>query len=185
LRQVRAVLDQLALGRGPDDDGWGWLYSRLESAAPPSSRQRRFLCRYYLPWKLETAGDGRLYRLLGVGHFGRFIPTGGVAIRRLTGARMVPYTLSGTSLESARDFFYRACVFESLHLPFFIALLAITVDRAASGLWAYAVEDSVVNLVVNLYPMMHHRNTRRRIVRLLSRRASRIRQTTNSARRAS
>jgi hypothetical protein len=33
----------------------------------------------------------------------------------------------------------------------------------------YAVQETVMNIVVNLYPMMHHRHTRVRIVKLLSR----------------
>ena len=80
---------------------------------------------------------------------------------------MRPYTLSAPTLESAREFFYRACVFEALHLPFFLALLVITIDRVVQGRLEHALENMAVNLLVNVYPMLHHRNTRRRILNLL------------------
>ena len=82
---------------------------------------------------------------------------------------MAPYTLSGTSAAAARDFYYRACVFEALHLPFFVALQTLAVQRLLAGRLDHAIQETVMNLVVNAYPMMHHRNTRRRIVSILSR----------------
>lgn len=158
------------LGPFPYEDGWGWLYRAVERVAPAGGRLRRCLCRYLRPNRLELWQGGRIYRLLGVHRFGRVIPTGGIAVRRLTGARMAPYTLKGTSIAAARAFYYRACVFEMLHLPFFLTLVALAVARGAEGRWDLALENTLVNVVVNLYPMMHHRRTRGRIVRLLSRR---------------
>lgn len=73
--------------------------------------------------------------------------------------------------EDGWGWLYRACVFEMLHLPFFLTLVALAVARGAEGRWDLALENTVVNAVVNLYPMMHHRRTRGRIARLLSRRA--------------
>ena len=101
--------------------------------------------------------------------FGRFIPTGGIRVRRATGAAMRPYTLHRTSLRGARDFYYRACVFEALHLPFFVALVLLAAQRFSIGRTDYAVQESVMNLVVNLLPMLHHRHTRARILGLLLR----------------
>lgn len=168
--EIIAALDGLARGRGPADDGWGWLYGWFERLAPPGSLARRTACRYFAPSGLERAGNGRLYRWLGVPLFGRVIPTGGIAVRRVTGARMAPYTLAAPSRRAARDFYYRACVFEALHAPFCLTLLALAAQRYAVGLVDFAVQEVVLNLAVNLYPMMHHRNTRRRIVALLARR---------------
>jgi hypothetical protein len=82
---------------------------------------------------------------------------------------MAPYTLGGNSLRGARAFYYRTCVFEALHLPFLLTLLALAGVRAAGGRWDLAVEDTAVNLLFNVYPIMHHRRTRTRIVELLSR----------------
>lgn len=131
-------------------------------------------CGYFFPFRFETAGDGRLYRVLGVPRIGRIIPTGGIAVRRATGARMAPYTLAGISLQAARDFYYRACVFEFLHLPFFITLAILAAQRYQAGRIDWAIQETVINLVVNAYPIMHHRNTRRRIVGLLERYGRRL-----------
>jgi len=169
-------------GSGPSDDGWGWLYRAFDRLAPPGSSLRRALCAYYLPTPLENAGDGRLFRWLGVPRFGGFLPTGGVTVRRVTGARMAPYTLAGTSRRAARSFFYRACVFESLHLPFLVAMLLLAVQRASVGRIDWAVQESAINLVVNVYPILHHRNTRRRILSLLARRFDHGRQTESRGR---
>jgi hypothetical protein len=164
------VITSLALGRGPTDDGWDWLYGLFDHLAPRGTLVRRFACGYFSPSRFEAARSGILYRCLGVPQFGRIIPTGGVTVRRVTGARMAPYTLSGTSVRAARAFYYRACVFEALHLPFFLALFGLSIQRSMIGRLDYALQELAINLVVNLYPMMHHRNTRRRIASLLSRR---------------
>lgn len=111
-----------------------------------------------------------MYKLLGVHLFGAVIPTGGIVVRRMTKARMSPYTLAGSSLGAARAFYYRACVFEALHLPFLLALAALAAHRAASGRLDLAIEDMVINLAANVYPVMHHRRTRLRIACLLDRR---------------
>lgn len=73
---------------------------------------------------------------------------------------------------AARAFFYRTCVFETAHLPFLLLLIGLTVHRASIGRFDLAVQNTVVNLVVNAYPIMHHRRTRTRIVELLGRRRS-------------
>ncbi len=109
--------------------------------------------------------------MLGVHLFGAVIPTGGIAIRRVTKARMAPYTLAAHSLRAARAFYYRACVFEALHMPFALTLGWLAIDRAMNGRPDLALENTVINVAVNVYPMLHHRRTRTRIVRLLERRA--------------
>jgi len=82
---------------------------------------------------------------------------------------MRPYTLAGISLAAARAFYYRACVFESLHLPFLLTLVGLSLDRAMTGRLDLALENTVINLVANVYPVMHHRRTRIRIVQLFNR----------------
>ena len=52
-------------------------------------------------------------------------------------------------------------------MPFFLTLVGLAIHRASIGRIDYAIDNTVVNLLVNLYPMMHHRRTRTRIVRLL------------------
>ena len=166
---MNPVYHDIESGSLPYTDGWGWSYRSFEWLAPSGHILRRVLCRYFYPNAVELWRRGLLYELLGVRLFGRVIPTGGILVRRLTKARMTPYTLSGTSLAAARAFYYRACVFESLHLPFLLTLIFLSLDRAANGRADLAIENTVVNLVANVYPVMHHRRTRMRIVRLLNR----------------
>lgn len=165
MQTVRTSLQQ---GPLPRTDGWGALYRLLDRLAPRGSRLRRIVCWYFWPKEIELATNGRLYRSLGVAHFGRVIPTGGVAIRRLIGARMAPYTLRGASISAARDFYYRTCAFEAAHSPFMLALLVLTGYQLALGRFDLAVSDMLVNLGVNIYPIMHHRHTRVRITNILA-----------------
>ena len=151
----------------PKGDGWGWLYGLYFHCIRPHPWLRGPVRAYFNPSACESVRDGQLFRLLGVPWFGKIIPTGGIAIRRLTGARMAPYTLAGTSLRGARDFYYRTCAFEAVHLPFFLALIVLSIYRLATGRLDLAIKNTLVNLLVNLYPILHHRHTRLRIDRLL------------------
>jgi hypothetical protein len=81
---------------------------------------------------------------------------------------MAPYTLRGTSIGAARDFYYRTCAFEAAHSPFMLALLVLTGYQLAMGRFNLAASDMVVNLAVNIYPIMHHRHTRVRIASILA-----------------
>lgn len=166
-RTVRISAANARLGPYPPNDGWRWVYRLYASFIEPSPALRRVVRAYFWPKRLEEVGNGRLYELLGVRWFGRLIPTGGVLARRWTGSRMAPYTLSGTSLGAARAFFFRTCIFEMLHLPFLSALAALTVHRLWIGRSDLAFENLAVNLAFNIYPIMHHRHTRVRILRLM------------------
>jgi hypothetical protein len=86
---------------------------------------------------------------------------------------MAPYTLAGASLGAARAFFYRACIFEALHLTPMLLLTGLSVLRLFQDRPDLAAENMLVNLFVNIYPILHHRHTRVRIVRLLERDAAR------------
>ena len=163
-------MDDLARGPFPTGDGWGWVYRGVERLEPDGAL-RTALCAYFRPTRLERWRNGLFLRALGVGLFGRIVPTGGITVRRLTGARMAPYTLAGTSVRAARAFYYRACVFEALHLPFCLAMVGLMVARAMEGRWDLVTELFVLNAAVNLYPMLHHRRTRARIIRILQRRS--------------
>jgi hypothetical protein len=155
------------LGPTPHGDGWGAVYRLYDSCIRPFPMPRELVRRYFWPSRIERAREGLLFHALGVPRFGRLVPTGGVAVRRATGARMRPYTLAGPSLRAARAFFYRACIFEALHLVPMVLLLALCVRRLLEGRPDLAAEDMLINLVVNVYPILHHRHTRLRILRLL------------------
>lgn len=162
--------EELARGPYPEEDGWGCLYRFFARVAPPGGHFRRLVCGYFWPKSFERWRRGLLYRSIGVHIFGALLPTGGSSIRRWTGARMRPYTLSRTSVDAARQFFYKTCVFEMLHMPFLVALIGLAVHRASIGRFDLAMQNTLVNLVANVYPTMHHRRTRTRIVEIVARR---------------
>ena len=71
-------------------------------------------------------------------------------------------------MNGAKEFKYKSCFFETLHIPFFAVLFW-------RSLWWYyehdnidlAVELLIVNAIFNIYPIMHQRYTRLRIDRLI------------------
>jgi len=150
-------------------DGYEWLASFDGCWLKNQKWLRSFLLLYFVPSHLEKKNSGLIFRILGVHKFGRFLPTGGIEIRRITGKKMQAYTLKSISLSSAQEFLYKSCFFESLHIPFFIVLFW-------RSLWWYFVHDNinmaieltVVNAIFNIYPIMHQRYTRIRIYKLLS-----------------
>ncbi len=164
--------NQVSLGPYPKNDGWNAIYRSYEKIAKHFPQFRSFARRYFLPKSFEMANKTIFFKLLGVGFFGRIIPTGGTLIRRLTGAKMKPYTLAGCSYRADREFFFRTCIFEALHLAFFVSLVILSAYRLLSGRPDLAAENMVVNLFLNLYPIMHHRHTRARIIKLVHLRES-------------
>lgn len=56
-----------------------------------------------------------------------------------------------------------------LHVPFLLAMVALTLRQLVLGRLDLALQDTAVNLVLNVYPILHHRRTRLRIVGLLER----------------
>jgi hypothetical protein len=172
MRSSEPAIGPDALGPFPRGDGWGGVYRLYETAIRAFPFLAAIARGYFWPSRLERARDGLLFRVLGVPLFGRLIPTGGVVVRRATGARMAPYTLARASLGAARAFFFRACIFEALHLTPMLLLVGLSVLRLVQGRPDLAAENTLVNLVINVYPILHHRHTRVRIVRLLERGSS-------------
>jgi hypothetical protein len=159
----------------PPTDGWDWIYTFDDKFLRPRRWLRCILKAYFKPNSIEKLRDGRIYRLLGVHLFGKIIPTGGVLIRRLTGLRMLTYTLVKPSLRAAYNYRYKACMFESVHTVFFLVLLPNCIRSVVNGDTGLAVCSISVNLLVNVYPVMFHRYTRVRIDRLIAKSQARIR----------
>ena len=131
----------LDLGPYPTDDGWSWAYRFYDRVLKPCKPLRACLRLYFLPKTFELWRQSLLYRLLGVQFFGKLIPTGGIWVRRLTRARMRAYTLASSSRRGARLFFYRTIIFEALHFPFLLAMLALIGHRFYIGRVDLAVEN--------------------------------------------
>ena len=61
-------------------DGYEWLRRFDSHHLRNWPLIRRILLLYYAPWSCETARHGSIYRMLGVHRFGRYLPTGGIAL---------------------------------------------------------------------------------------------------------
>lgn len=163
---------QINIGPFPKNDGWNAIYRMYQVIIKHFPQFSSFAQWYFLPNSFEMANERIFFKRLGVDLFGRIIPTGGILIRRLTGAKMKPYTLASSSYQAAREFFFRTCIFEALHLPFFLTLVILSTYRLLDGRPDLAGENMLINLFLNLYPILHHRNTRARIIKLLHLRKS-------------
>ena len=150
-------------------DGYEWLVQFDKTVLQKYGMVRVIILLYFKPLSFEKYKNGLIYRLLGVHRFGRYLPTGGINIRRWTKKKMQSYTLKALSLNAAKEFKYKSCFFETLHIPFFVVLVW-------RSLWWYfendninlAIELLIVNAIFNIYPIMHQRYTRLRIDRLIA-----------------
>ena len=156
----------------PRKDGYEWLI-KVNSYLKRSDLIHSIIKWYFLPFKIEKRNKGALYKTLGVHVFGKYLPTGGSEIKRLTKTKMIAYSLKSYSIEALVEFLYKNCFFELLHLPFFIFMVwrscwwVINFEN-----YEIAFELQVVNLLFNIYPIMFHRYTRIRVVNLIEKHKS-------------
>jgi hypothetical protein len=145
---------------------WGWLTWIRAHLPRPHSLLAELLSGYFNPSPIEQAGDGRLYRALGVPVWRRLLSPARAVLRGL--ARLAPSRRETRSaaraLQDARD---GTCVIEALHLPFFLALLALSIYYLSAGAPQLALRYLALNLLLNGYPIMAQRYVRLQIDRLL------------------
>jgi hypothetical protein len=122
---------------------------------------------YFDPSPLEQAGDGRLYRALGVPVWHRLLAPGRAAARWLLTAFGFAIARGHRSIKSLQDARRATCVTEAIHLPFFLGLLGLAIYHLATGMPDLALRYLSVNLLVNGYPIMTQRYTRVQIDWLL------------------
>jgi hypothetical protein len=149
-------------------DGYEWLGKVDLTLKRKLKFFRYILLWYFRPFMFEKFQNAKIYRILKVPAFGKFLPTGGSEIRRMTKLKMRAYTLKSLSIASLKEFLYKNCFFELLHLPFLIFMIW------RSLWWFYthnnvsvALELFLVNIIFNIYPIMYHRYTRIRVLNIL------------------
>ncbi|TLX77036.1 hypothetical protein E9993_04965 [Labilibacter sediminis] len=99
-------------------DGYEWIARFDNSILIRIKWIRKVILVYFTPFNGELYNKDLIYRALGIHAFGRFLPTGGIIIRRVTKSTMEAYTLKANSRSGAKEFLYKNCLFELLHLPF-------------------------------------------------------------------
>jgi hypothetical protein len=114
--------------------------------------------------------SGRVYEMLGVRHFSRFVTDGEIInrFRRRTNPefRLIHHRAS------ARDFIARTYIAERGHLPWLVAGALSTVWALHVGWSGWALLLGIGNAMVNLWPILLQRYTRGRIERVLAARAA-------------
>ena len=121
----------------------------------------RLPARYYRPKSFES--DGRVYELLGVRFYKRWMMNGDY-MNRLT-RRFVPGYRIVSGADSLRKFEAQARRHEKGHLLWFIITALAGSYAAVLGSTALAACLFLSSLLVHLYPLMLQRYTRARIYR--------------------
>lgn len=123
------------------------------------------------PWE----GDGRIYRLVGIRTFKRWIPTGDVLIRftrRNTGEGVPFYSLPRPNIKEAKKYDRSTRVFETVHAAGLAAFAAGLAGYGGPSLGIDLPGETYINAagtVGNLYAVMLQRYNRARIYDLVKR----------------
>ena len=114
---------------------------------------RTFWLWYLEPKPFETAGHGRLYRLLGVRGFKRYLPTSGDLVSRWRGASRIQRAHGGLD-QVLRRYERVTRSYEVRHIFGALSMLAISwwaITFHGKGQWPALI---AANAVINGYPII-------------------------------
>jgi hypothetical protein len=151
----------------PPRTNWGWLAWVRAHSPGPRSPLAELLRGYFNPTPIEQAGDGRLYRILGVPVWRRLLSPARAALRSLTARPAASVWAARPAVKRLQDARDGTCVIEALHLPFFLALLGLSIYHLIGGVPELALRYLALNLLANAYPIMAQRYVRLQIDQLL------------------
>ncbi len=116
---------------------------------------------YFRPRNFERAGDGRMYRWLGVQYFKKIVPSGGTYWRKLFKEKG-PVKDATDKKQALRDHEPFTRIAEGYHAGFSVAALGVITHSYSEGnsstLWII-----LGNLLANFYPLLLQRYNRARI----------------------
>jgi Glycosyl-4,4'-diaponeurosporenoate acyltransferase len=128
---------------------------------------RSFWLWYFEPKPFETAGNGRLYRVLGIRFFKRYLPTSGDVVSRWKGVSRIRRAHMG--LEQALRRYERVTrSYEARHIVGGLSMLALSwwsISVHSKGQWSVLL---VANALINGYPIILQRYNRVRLHRALT-----------------
>lgn len=130
----------------------------------------RFRVWYFEPKPFEMMGNCRLYRLLGVRAFKRYLPTSGDLVTRRRGISRIKRVEGGVA-EGLRRYERITRSYEARHIFGGLSMLAISwwsIAVHGKGNWVALL---AANVSINGYPIMLQRYNRIRLQRALGRRA--------------
>lgn len=117
---------------------------------------------YFKPKSFETAGDCRLYRLLGVRSFKRYLPTSGDLVTRWRGITRIKRTHGGLD-QALRRYERVTRSYEARHMFGALSMFAISwwsITFHDNGQWPALI---AANVLINGYPIMLQRYNRIRL----------------------
>lgn len=123
---------------------------------------------YFQPRPFELHRDGRVYVLLGARIYKKFVPTSGDIVTRLRGIDRLKIVQSGSRRQALENYEKQTRKWEWRHLVSAVLLQAWAVGaEIAYGNHNFLI-STVINLFVNLYPIIVQRYNRVRITHILS-----------------
>jgi glycosyl-4,4'-diaponeurosporenoate acyltransferase len=122
---------------------------------------------YFQPRAFETSNECAFYPRLGVRIYKRFVPTSGDWITRIRGVDRLKIATTGNRGQALKDFEHQTRKWELRHLISALLLESWAIIGGAfvgiEQLWA----SSLINLVVNVYPIMVQRYNRARMISII------------------
>lgn len=123
---------------------------------------------YFKPRSFELRRNGRIYILLGARIYKKFVPTSGDKITRLRGIDRLKIVKSGGRRQALENYEKQTRKWEWRHLISAILLQSWAVGAEIEFGNHNFVISTLINLFVNLYPIMVQRFNRVRITHILS-----------------
>lgn len=118
---------------------------------------------YFQPKFFEKRG--KLYEALGIKWFQKYCPTGGSYWTK----RGLPSMIEGRKTENLEDFIGLTKMLECVHCGFLPLYVASTTILLTENYYVGAGIGAVLNLGVNIYPIMSQRYNRNKATQLLER----------------
>jgi len=120
---------------------------------------------YFQPRRFETRNGCAFYPRLGVRIYKRFVPTSGDWVTRIRGIDRLQIAATGDRCQALKNFEQQTRKWEIRHLISALLLQSwAIIGGAFIGIEQFWV-CSLINLMVNLYPIMVQRYNRARMVR--------------------
>ena len=123
----------------------------------------KFKMWYYPP---RTFEGGRLYPLLGIRFFKKYLPTSGDLVSRFRGVKRIRILESGGRQAALESYEKQAWRWEYRHLVSAVLLQAYAFIGGTLISPEHFWTSTIVNLVVNIYPVMLQRYNRARVAKL-------------------
>jgi hypothetical protein len=128
----------------------------------------RFWTWYFTPHRFENYNNGRLYEILGIRFFKRYLPTSGDIVTRHRHLRRIAFDQDGV-LSSLKRYELQTRNYEGRHIFGALSMLVISwwsIEFYGKGNWLVLL---VGNIIINGYPIMLQRYNRIRILSVLNR----------------